>query len=106
MKEATGSGCGAPTVIDFVVFALPAPLVAVNLTVYVPAVANLCVTLLVAPIVVLSPKSQDHEFGALVLVSVNVNVVSVVPVVDDTVKEASGSIGPGEPEVTRGSKSE
>jgi hypothetical protein len=99
VKEATGNFVDVPalTITDFVLVALPAPLVAVNLTVYVPAVANLCVTLLVAPRgVVLSPKSQDHEVGVFVLVSANVNVVAVVPPdAGDTVKEATGSTGCG-----------
>jgi len=75
VKEATGNFVDVPalTITDFVLVALPAPLVAVNLTVYVPAVAYLCVTFLAAPRgVVLSPKSQDHEVGVFVLVSVNV----------------------------------
>ena len=44
VKEATGLA-GADTVIDFVAVEFPAVFSAVNVTLYVPAVVNLCITL-------------------------------------------------------------
>ena len=53
-----------------------------------------------------SPKLQLHVAGEPVLVSVNAIVKGLFPEVTLLLKLATGSIGPGEPEVTRGSKSE
>jgi hypothetical protein len=88
VKEATGLR-SADTKTDFVAVELPAAFPAANVTVYVPAVANLCVALL-PDAELLSPKFHDQDAGELVLASVKVKVVAVVPDVGDTVNEATG----------------
>jgi hypothetical protein len=88
VNEATGLTAVTETVLLAV--ELPALLLAVKVAVSVPALVNLCVTLLpeaVPP----SPKLQVNVLGELVLVLLNVQVVDVdIPDVGDIVNEATG----------------
>ena len=69
----------------------PAAFLTVRVTVYIPALVYLCEGLLVVE-VLLSPKSQDHEAGDPVLLSVNFTVNGAFPDAVDTEKEATGFI--------------
>ena len=88
MKEAAGFTAATETVLLAV--ELPALLLTVKVAVIVPALVNLCVTLLpeaVPP----SPNFQVNVLGELVLVLVNVQVVDVdIPDVGDIVNKATG----------------
>jgi hypothetical protein len=88
VKEATGLTAATETVL--LAIELPALLLAVKVALNVPALVNLCVTLL-PEAVTPSPKLQLNVLGELVLVLVNVQVVDVdIPDAGDIVNEATG----------------
>jgi len=71
---------------------LPAAFVAVNVTVYFPALEYLCVGFCRVDDVP-SPKSHFHEVGVPVLVSVNTTFNGAFPDVTSLVKLATGVTG-------------
>jgi len=70
---------------------LPAAFVAVNVTVYFPALEYLCVGFLAVELVP-SPKSHFHDVGAPVLVSVNTTFSGSLPDVGEAENSATGFV--------------
>src|SRR5665647_1201128 len=68
---------------------VPLAFFTVSLTVYFPALVYLCIGFLTVE-VLLSPKSQDHEVGLLVLLSVNVTTSGAFPVIGEAEKAGTG----------------